>query len=185
MLDTILTWRWRGIYACLAVFLMLVVFPAWGDENRARNRREREENPRKEKLRQEAQESVSEIKTLLTQILEVTNKNQTPGQELITQAATMIEENKHFVLAYKDDQRAQYMLLQAWTDFYQGNLLDAMNWALRACKMDISNGDAWISQAVFCQLNGKRPLEPRIRKQNSRGERGKWRESPAASSSRK
>ncbi len=163
----IMTCRGRGICFCLAAFLILAVSPAWGYEDRGRNRREKEENPRKEQLRQEAQESVSEVKELLTQILQAVNKNQPPQQELISQAVTMIEENKHFVLAYEDDQKAQYMLLQAWTDYYQGNLLDAMNWSLRACKMDASNGDAWISQAVFCQLNGKRPLEPRIRKPDS------------------
>ncbi|MBL7214069.1 MAG: hypothetical protein ISS71_00155 [Phycisphaerae bacterium] len=164
MLHTI-SWYRQGIFITLTV---LFVNSVWGYEDRGRQRGEQPENSRREQLRQEAQASSSEIDTLLGQILQAVNKNQHPGEDLITQAATMLEENKHFVPAYKDEQKAQYMLLQAWTDFYQGNLPDAMNWSLRACKMDESSQDTWISQAVFCLLNGKRPPEPRISKPEPR-----------------
>ena len=56
------------------------------------------------------------------------------------------------------------MLLQAWTSFYEGNPDDAVNWSMRAAKTDAANGDAWISQGLFCMLNGKRPMMPRVKK---------------------
>ncbi|MBC8378305.1 MAG: hypothetical protein H8E62_03940 [Planctomycetes bacterium] len=165
-------------YVRLFVILLFtaMVVPALGYEERARPGRDndrpgRAEDPRREKMRQEARKSAPEIAQLLTQILEQVNQNQKPEAELIEQAVAKLEESKRSLLAYDDDQKAQYMLLQAWTDFYQGNLDDAMNWSLRACKMDASSRDAWNSQAVFCLLSGKRPQEPRIEKSKSRTQR--------------
>jgi hypothetical protein len=57
------------------------------------------------------------------------------------------------------------MLLQAWTGFYEDNPMEALNWSMRAAKTDAANGDAWISQGLFCMLNGKRPMVPRIKKE--------------------
>lgn len=116
------------------------------------------------KLRLEAQQSHKEIKALLTQVLELVQVNQRPSSELIEQCKTSLEENKQNALAYEDAQRADYMLLQAWTGYYQENMLDALNWSVRACRQYDPAQDAWISQAVFSMLGGKRPIEPRIEK---------------------
>lgn len=158
----------RGVYTVLAILLMASVQFAWGFEDRGREHRERPQDARREQLRQEAQASASEVSQLLTEILQQVNQNKKPEAELITNAATMLEENKRSLMAYDDEQKSQYMLLQAWTYFYQNQSEAAMNWALRSCKMDEASQDTWNSQAVFCLLNGKRPLEPRIKKSDSR-----------------
>lgn len=172
MLRTHFTYR-RTVFAGLAVLLVMSASLAWGYEERARGRGRQDapEDSRKEQLRQEAQASATEIKTMLTDILERVNKNHDPEAAVIEKAATLLEDNKRFAVAYDEDQKAEYMLLQAWTDFYQGNSLGAMNWSLRACKTDPASQDGWISQALFSLLNGKRPMEPRIQGPESRPER--------------
>lgn len=164
---------WNRWCICLWVGVLLAVSVPFAGVYAARDRQRDNgpENPRRQQLEQEAQESASGMNVTLTQILEAVNQNQRPNENIIAEAATMLEENRRYAALYDDAQKAQYMLLQAWTDFYQGNLDDAMNWSLRACRTDADSRDAWISQAVFCQLNGKRPLEPRIQRPDPRRDR--------------
>ena len=123
-----------------------------------------EKDLQKEKMRQEASQSFPELNTALTAILEKVSKNQQPQPNTIEQARQLLDDNKRNGWAYDEPQKATYMLLQAWTGFYQDDPVDSVNWSMKAAKTDASNGDVWISQAVFCMLNGKRPLQPRIQK---------------------
>jgi hypothetical protein len=117
---------------------------------------------RREQMRLEAQATHSQIKSLLGEVLGLAVKNQAPSKALVQQCSQALEENKQNALAYTEIQRADYMLLQAWTGFYQDSLPEALNWSMRACKQDEGSQDAWNSQAVFNMLFGKRPLEPKI-----------------------
>jgi hypothetical protein len=119
---------------------------------------------RREQMRLEAQATHQQIKDLLTEVLGAAVKNERPADSLLQKCEAALEDNKQNALAYDEKQRADYMLLQAWTGYYQGNLPEALNWSMRACKQDEASQDAWISQAVFNMLSGKRPLEPRIEK---------------------
>lgn len=118
----------------------------------------------KEQLRKEAQQSHKGVKDLLTQVLGIVQANQRPSGELVEQCRAALETNKQNALAYEDAQRADYMLLYAWTGFFEGNMVDAVNWSLKACRQYEPGQDAWISQAFFNMLSGKRPIEPRIEK---------------------
>ena len=168
---------WRGVCFLLIFLFTGIVCPSFGAERQLRQQRQPRQRPvdsRKEQQRKEAQQSFQDVDKLLTQILEKVNKNQTPAEDLIVQAAAKLKECKRDSLAYEDNQRAGYMLLGAWTSYYQGNLLDAMKWSLRACKTDDTNQDAWVSQTVFSLLNDKQPIPPRPKKpQKSRPQRGR------------
>jgi hypothetical protein len=124
-----------------------------------------EKDVKKEKMRQEASKSFPELSDALTGILEKVAINQPPEQAAIEQARQLLDENKRNGWAYDDTQKAEYMLLQAWTGFYEDNPMEAVSWSMRAAKTDATNGDAWISQGLFCMLNGKRPMAPRIKKE--------------------
>ena len=153
--------HWRGV-CLLLVFLFVGGFcSSYGDN---RSTRQQSEDSRKEQLRKEAQQSYQDVEKLLIHLLEKVNKNQRPEGDLIENATTTLKDCKRDSLAYEDDQRADYMLLQAWTDFYQGNLHDALNWSMHACKTDDTDQDAWISQTVFSLLSDKRPISPRNQK---------------------
>ena len=153
--------HWRGGFLLLIFLFTGAICPSFGAE---RQLRQRPVDSRKEQQRKEAQQSFQDVDKLLTQILEKVNKNQTPADDLITQAAAKLKECKRDSLAYEDNQQAGYMLLGAWISYYQGNLPDAMRWSLRACKTDDTNQDAWVSQAVFSMLSDKRPILPRVKK---------------------
>ncbi len=147
-----------------------VTVPAWGYPDRERS--DSGELSRREQMQQEAQASSVEIEALLKTILESVNRNERPASSVIEEAAAMLEEHKRFAIAYDDPQKASYMLLQAWTEFYADRLPGALNWSMRACKMDEASQDAWISQALFSMLSGKRPIEPKVPQAESPAERG-------------
>lgn len=155
----------------LAVLLVLSVWPAWGYAAGLEDTASRQDQ-----LKQDAQVSAGEVKTLLTSILQQVNQNLRPESSVIEQAATLLEDSKRTASAYDDTQKAEYMLLQAWTDFFTGRLPGAVNWSMRACKTDEASQDAWISQALFNQLSGKRPVEPKIQRPDAQPERGNERD---------
>jgi hypothetical protein len=124
-----------------------------------------EKDVKKEQMRQEASKSFPELSDALTGILKKVAINQPPEQSAIEQARQLLDENKRNGWAYDDTQKAEYMLLQAWTGFYEDNPMEAVNWSMRAAKADPASGDAWVSQGLFCMLNGKRPMAPRIKKE--------------------
>ena len=131
-----------------------------GGENRTS-----EKDAKKEQMRKEAAKSFPELSDALSGILEKVSMNQPPEQAAIEQARQLLDENKRNGWAYDSTQKAEYMLLQAWTGFYEDNPMEALNWSMRAAKTDAANGDVWISQGLFCMLNGKRPMVPRIKKE--------------------
>jgi hypothetical protein len=130
---------------------------------------------RRDQMRQEAQMTYPEVEKLLTEMLQTVRKNARPSKELLEQSVLVLEENKQNALAYDEKQRADYMLLQAWTGYGQGNLPEALSWSMRACKQDEASQDAWNSQAVFHMLSGKRPLEPKIEKPKPQTETQRYR----------
>ncbi len=130
---------------------------------------------RRDQMRQEAQKTYPEVEKLLTEVLETVKKNARPSKELVEKSVLALEENKQNALAYDEKQRSDYMLLQAWTGYGQGNLPEALSWSMRACKQDEASQDAWNSQAVFHMLSGKRPLEPKIEKPKPQTETQRYR----------
>lgn len=119
-----------------------------------------ESDSRREQLRQEAQASYAQVKQTLEAILEKVNLNQRPPERLIQEAAELLEANRRNVAVYESPQRANYMLLQSWVFYYQKDPVQNLNWAVRACREDPANGDAWISQTLFSFIHGRRPVEP-------------------------
>ena len=140
------------------------------DDSSDRSSRDRDNEMEllKEQKRQEAVQSFPELDNALKEILKSTSKNQQPSSEVLNRASGVLEENKRNGWAYDDKQKTQFMLLQAWTDYYQDNLADALRWSMRACKTNEASQDAWISQAVFSMLIGKRPMTPRPDKPRER-----------------
>lgn len=165
----------RGcVWLCL-ILGVLLVYPSQAAERerRERPRRERTTNRRnnerqeKKQLPTEGTDGLRQIQTVLKEILTAVNRNEKPAPATLTSAGQLLDENKRYLQLYDQDQRADFMLTQAWTHYYAGELDMAMNWALRASKTEDSNQDAWVSAAIFCMLNDKKPILPRP-KQTSR-----------------
>jgi hypothetical protein len=113
-------------------------------------------------MEQQAQAMVSVIQKALTDLLEPVQKNHRPSQDIIQNSQLVLENTKRYFPGLEEKPKAQYMLLQAWTIFFQGDSEQALNWSLRACRTDEASQDAWITQALFNLLNGRLPLIPRI-----------------------
>ena len=121
-----------------------------------------EGDTRREQLRQEAAASYVQISQALDALFTKVNFNQRPTQVEVDAAVALLEENKRYAVAYDTPQKAGYMLLQAWTAYYQNEHVNALNWAVRACREDMTNGDAWITQTLFSYIYGRRPVEPQV-----------------------
>ena len=117
-------------------------------------------DPRREQMRQEADAVFAEIDRALTGILQKANLNQRPAEGQVQDAAALLETNRRFAPIYDSPERAVYLLLQGWVSYYQDDPVGNMNWVTRACREDMNNGDAWISQTLFSFIYGRRPLEP-------------------------
>ena len=117
---------------------------------------------RRELMQQQAQSTAMEIDRTLRDFLELTNKNQRPQDAQIQQAAALLEDSKQYAAAFDDKQKAQFMLLQSWTYFYQKNTLQAFNWSSRSSKANEASKDAWNSQALFSMLMSRSPRVPRV-----------------------
>jgi len=113
-------------------------------------------------MEQEAQAMASVVQKALTDLLEPVPRNHRPSQDLIQKSQLVIENTKRYFPGFDDKPKAQFMLLQAWTAFYQDDPEQALNWSIRACRTDEASQDTWISQAVFGLLNGRPPALPRI-----------------------
>ena len=116
------------------IYLLLVMLAAsstFAAERPRRNNGDRESGTsekdlQKEKMRQEATKSFPEVSDALTGILEKVSMNQVPEAAAIEQSHQLLDENKRNGWAYDDAQKGEYMLLQAWTSFYEGNPDDAV-----------------------------------------------------------
>jgi hypothetical protein len=121
------------------LLVMLAVSSTDAAERPRRNNGDREtgtseKDLQKEKMRKEAAKSFPELSDALSGILEKVSMNQPPEQVAIEQARQLLDENKRNGWAFDDAQKGEYMLLQAWTAFYEGNPDDAVNWSMRAVK---------------------------------------------------
>lgn len=121
---------------------------------------EPESDARREQLRQEAQASYLPIEQTLKVILEKANLNQRLSAEQTQKALALLEMNKRNAVLYETPKKAGYMLLQSWVSYYQNDPVNNLNWAVRACKEDPTNGDAWASQTLFSLLYSHKPVEP-------------------------
>lgn len=174
---------WKSVWRCLVIVFLVAACPLWAND-RERQGRQRRERPRREnsqnrrdngrpekpkhQLSEEGTAGVLEIQEVLKEVLETVNQNRRPEQEMLEKGQQLLVDNKRHAQNYDTDQRAAYMLLQAWTSYYQDDLSAAMNWAIRAGKTDETSRDAWISSAVFCMLNDKRPKLPQTKKTSQR-----------------
>jgi len=115
---------------------------------------------RREQMRLEAQASYEPLGQMLKAILEKATYNQRPSPQQTEDAAALLEANKRNAVLYESPKKAGYMLLQSWVSYNRNKAVNTLNWAVRACKEDPTNGDAWVSQTLFSLLYGQKPVDP-------------------------
>jgi len=106
-------------------------------------------------------ETTGKIQQMLDQILPQVNQERKPSQSNISACQKTLDESKRHFLGMDDKQKAQYCLLQSWVAYYSDDTNNAHLNAAKACKLDATSGDAWITQVAMSLLADKRPMLPR------------------------
>lgn len=109
-------------------------------------------------------ETATKIQQSLDVILPEVNKDIKPTAGMIAGGQKTLEESKRYFSQMDDKQKSQYCLLQSWTAYYADEIEVAHLNAAKACKLDATNGDAWVSQVAMALLAGKKPMMPRAPK---------------------
>ncbi len=116
---------------------------------------------RRLEMEQQAQQSAGLIDRALDDFFNQINQCRDPGELYVTSAAVLLEETRRQMAYFSDSQKGRYFLLQSWVEYCGGDVDQANMSSARACRMDGTYRDAWISQQYFAMLGGKRPLQPR------------------------
>jgi len=106
-------------------------------------------------------ETTGKIQQMLDQILPQVNQERKPSQSNMSACQKTLDESKRHFLGMDDKQKAQYCLLQSWVAYYSDDTNNAHLNAAKACKLDATSGDAWITQVAMSLLADKRPMLPR------------------------
>lgn len=96
----------------------------------------------------------------LDQVLDKINQSAQTTQSDIAIANKIFNDNKRYFPQMTKPHQAAYSLLQGWLGYFEGDYEAAYNGAVKACKLEATSGDAWISQAAFAMLVDKKPLLP-------------------------
>jgi hypothetical protein len=163
----------RGIYRnlffflCCAGFLSVPVISAMAAAKRARPMEQmggpmqRPDEIRKQEQQQQAQLALTLVDRALDDFFSQINEWSDPGPLYIKSAAALLEENRRYMAVLEDPQKARFMLLQGWVEYGGGQMESALISGTRACRLDATSRDSWISQQYFSLLAGKRPFQPR------------------------
>ncbi len=102
----------------------------------------------------------------LDQVLDKVNQSAQITQSDIAAASKIFNDKKRYFPQMTKPHQAAYSLLQGWLGYFEGDYEGAYNGAVKACKLEATSGDAWISQAAFALLIDKKPLLPAAPKPN-------------------
>lgn len=116
---------------------------------------------RKQQLQAQAQMAAQKMDEILRQIYNDLNEQTEPDSSQIQFADQLLDASRRCMIEFEDNQKADYFLLRAWVDYSQGDLSKAVSNSGRACRLNATNPDAWISQQFFSVLEDQRPLRPR------------------------
>ncbi|MEJ5258951.1 MAG: hypothetical protein WHS88_02050 [Anaerohalosphaeraceae bacterium] len=119
------------------------------------------EDPRRQALLQQAQEAAGLLEKALDDFFTQINEYKNPGELYVKSASALLEDSRRHMMMFEDPAKARYMLLQGWVEYCTGAVESALTSSARACRMDASNRDAWVSQQFFSLLLSKRPIQPR------------------------
>ncbi len=109
-----------------------------------------------------AAEAMNRIQQPLDEALALANEFKRPMQQSVDSWQKMLDESRRYIsLAEDNKQKASYHLLQCWVAYFKNDLETAHQNAVRACRLDATSKDAWISQVAMAVLTGREPAVPR------------------------
>ena len=112
---------------------------------------------RKERIANSTSDAKQGIQSILTEMLQLANSNQKPTEDLIEESRIFLKSCRPFLKQLERDTAAEYYLLTAWTDYFNGNSNAAYLASQKANNTDPSNLDAHTSYVAFALMAGKVP----------------------------
>jgi len=121
-----------------------------------------------EQKRQQAIESAAgAIDTSLVEMLNLVNEQRRPSGKKLASAQQDVQNSRKYIKKFNNSMICQFMMLNAWTDYFEAGAEKAHPPATQAYRKNQSNNDARATQAALAILAGRKPLAPRPQKQQA------------------
>lgn len=124
-----------------------------------------------EQKRQQALENAAEaIDTGLVEMLNLVNEQRRPGKKKLASAQQTVQKSRKYIKQFQDNMVCQFMMLNAWTNYFEAGAEKAHPTATQAYRKDQSNNDARATQAAIAVLAGRKPLVIRPQRQRAQAD---------------
>jgi len=119
-----------------------------------------------EKRQQALENAAGAIDTELADMLNLVNQQQRPNINTLASARQTVQKSRKYIKQFQGNVACQFLMLNAWTDYFDAGAEKALLPATQAYRKDNANNDAHATQAAIAVLAGKKPLVIRAEKQN-------------------
>lgn len=145
-----------------------------GRQGRTREPRERQggrsqqaQQAQTEKRQQALDNAAGAIDTGLVEMLNLVNQGRRPNKKKLASTQEVIQESRKYLKQFQGNMACQFLMLNAWTDYFDAGAEKALSPANQAYRKDRANNDAHATQAAIAVLAGKKPLVIRPQRQQS------------------
>jgi len=140
-----------------------------------------------EKRQQALENAVAAIDADLLEMLNLVNQQRRPGKNQLDSAKETIQKSRRYMKQLQDNMAGQFLMLNAWTDYFDAGAEKALSPATLAYRKNQANNDAHATQTAIAVLAGKKPLVLREKSQTqelaaTRSETGRTRRGDTAGS---
>jgi len=111
-----------------------------------------------EKRQQALESAVAAIDADLLEMLNLVNQQRRPSENQLVSAQQTVEKSRKYMKQLQDNMAGQFLMLNAWTDYFDAGAEKALSPATLAYRKDQANNDAHATQTAIALLAGKKPL---------------------------
>jgi len=118
-----------------------------------------------ERRQQALDNATGAIDTGLVEMLNLINQQRRPNKKRLASAQQTVQKSRKYLKQFQDNMVCQFLMLNAWTNYFDTGAENALSLATQAYRKDRANNDAHATQAAIAVLAGKKPLVIRAKKQ--------------------
>lgn len=148
------------ICLCALLFFAVAVYgamPVRQERPDPKARREQQMKDRMQEMSKELESKAEQVSESLVKMLKLINSNQIPNDQTIASARKVLEDTSSDATKFPAEIGCEYLMLEAWVDFFSNDTVKAGQSAARAVTKDPSNKDAQITEAAISILSGETP----------------------------
>ena len=111
-----------------------------------------------ERREQALENAAGAIDTGLADMLNLVNQQRRPNKNKLASTQQTVQKSRRYLKQLQDNMVCQFLMLSAWTDYFDAGAEKALPPATQAYRRDQANNDAHATQAAIAVLAGKKPL---------------------------